>query len=132
MKTFSINHASRKPLNEYLDSLPQDGTYKVEVKKNTNKRSLAQNSLYWMWLGVIGEATGYRADEMHKLMKYKFLEPTRYRVMEEDVVEYPSTTKLNTREFTEYLNLIEMWATDFEISLPHPEDIYYTAMGYTR
>lgn len=132
MKTFILTHVSRKTLLDYLEGLPDDGSYKVEVKKVTSKRSLAQNALYWEWMTIIGDSTGYRKDEIHDLMRYAHLEPITKEVMGQVITELPSTTKLSTKDFTEYLNLIENWASDMGIVLPHPEDLYYKAMGYMR
>lgn len=132
MKVFVVLKTNKAVIHRFIDLMPDDGTMKLEIKKNASKRTDAQNKLYWFWLGIIGDDTGYRPDEIHKLMKMQFLEPITYRIMDKDVIDYPSTTKLTVREFTEYLNMIELWASDLGMVMPHPEDIYYTAMGYMK
>lgn len=131
MKTFVLRETN-EALENFLGGLPKDGSYKVEVKRNLSKRSLAQNALYWIWVGILSEQTGYRKDEMHSLLRYQFLPSCEREIMGHRIHDLPSTTKLNTGEFTEYLNDIEGWASDFGIMLPHPEDQYYEAMGYTQ
>jgi hypothetical protein len=128
MKTFVLRE-SNTALENYLQELPKDGSFKVEVKRNLSKRSLSQNALYWVWVAIISEETGYRKDEVHALLRYQFLPSCEQEIMGHRIHDLPSTTKLNTKEFTEYLNDIENWASDFGITLPHPEDKYYEAMG---
>ena len=97
------------------------------------KRSLSQNSLYWMWVGIMAKDIGESSNDFHALMAHKFLAPEVKEVMGERVEIVKSTTKLNVHEFTEYLNQIEMFSSGFlGIVLPRPEDMYYAAMGYER
>lgn len=106
----------------------------VELKKYRSKRSAAQNALYWgVWLPYISSVTGYTVDELHDKFRIKFL-GTRIVQVRGDVYHVPkSTTKLNTKEFSEYLNEIDrMMSTEVGVTLPHPEDVYYEALGYTH
>ena len=41
----------------------------------------------------------------------------------------PSTTKLNVKEFSEYLMKIDVLAQDMGLILPRPEDLYYDSIG---
>jgi len=43
------------------------------------------------------------------------------------------TSKCNTKELTEFLEMIESWAVDeLELVLPSGDDLYFEAMGYTK
>ncbi|MGW8178838.1 MAG: hypothetical protein ACWGQW_08765, partial [bacterium] len=132
MKTFVLNGRNNDVIRNYLRMLPYDGTYKIEIKKVESKRSLSQNALYWMWVTIIANDIGHTKDEMHDLLRFTLLNPITTEVMGRVIEQLPSTTKMKTKEFVEYLNAIEMWAADFGILLPQPEDIYYEAMGYKR
>lgn len=102
----------------------------VEIKANKLTRSSAQNSLYWEWMTTISNELGYTKDETHALLRDKFLGYNEYTDKKgSQIKELRSTTKLNTTEFTEYLNQIDYLMTEYGIKLPRPEDSYYLAMG---
>ena len=48
----------------------------IRIKVRTNNRSNEQNSLYWKWINIMSEETGFTKEEMHELIKYKFLKRT--------------------------------------------------------
>lgn len=88
------------------------------------KRSIQQNSYYWLYLGVIERETGNDAEELHELFKVKFL-PARSIVIkgkthEHEVVVPRSTTSLSKVEFGEYMDKISAFT---EIPLPNPKDL---------
>ena len=45
----------------------------IRIKVRTNNRTTEQNSLYWKWINIMSEETGFTKEEMHELIKYKFL-----------------------------------------------------------
>ncbi len=101
----------------------------VILRPFKDTRSARSNRLYWMWLGIIGEDTGYHKDELHEFFKDEFLEPKVIR-LEDDAggaIErkiHPSTTRLTTKEFTDYLARIREFALHrLNIVLPEPEDV---------
>jgi hypothetical protein len=132
MKTFILTGRNNEVIRNYLKQIPYDGTYKMEIKKVQSKRSLAQNDLYWMWLTIMGDEFGNTKDEMHDIMRFKLLNPVVTEAMGEVVSQLPSTTKMKVKEFTQYLQAIERFASEMGVILPHPEDKYYEAMGHTR
>lgn len=124
---------TRRLAIEHLERLDLKGPILMTVKPYKEKRSTSQNSLYWLWLGIIAKELGYSKDDMHAVMAHKFLSPEIKEIMGEQIEIIKSTTKLNIHEFTEYLNEIEIFASGFlNIILPRPEDIYFQAMGYER
>ena len=124
---------TRRLAIEQLERLDLKGPILMTVKPYKEKRSTAQNSLYWLWLGIIGADLGNNKDEIHAVMAHKFLAPEIKEIMGEQIEIIKSTTKLNIHEFTEYLNQIEIFASGFlNIILPRPEDMYFHAMGYER
>jgi len=95
----------------------KDCVVEVRVKKYRKQRSTDQNSLYWMWLGIIGDDLGYDADELHATFKAMFLTD-----LSKKLPLVRSTTALNTQEFSLYLERIDRQASELGIVLPHPED----------
>ena len=105
----------------------------VTIKADKATRSDKQNRLYWEWVNLIGKELGYKKDETHVLLRDKFLGYNEYKSKKgEDIRELRSTTKLNTTEFKDYLEQIDYLVADYGIVLPHPEDLYYAAMGIKR
>jgi hypothetical protein len=82
------------------------GQYIVEIEKLKSKRSLDQNSLYWLYLGVIERETGNLADDLHELFKRKFLPPIPKTILGIQFRLPASTSDLNKAEFGEYLDKI--------------------------
>ncbi|MBJ8495552.1 recombination protein NinB [Acinetobacter nosocomialis] len=122
----------------------------VEIKPESKDRSKAQNRLYWKWLHEIYKKTGNDEDQLHFEFKKKFLinilkrddesyaemclaisqlkqsESEQYRAIADGVIRETSTTRMNTSQFTYYLNLIEAFALkEFGMVLPVPDDLKY-------
>jgi hypothetical protein len=91
----------------------------VQIGKQVNKRSLPQNSFYFgIVLKTLGDHVGYTTDEMHDLMKFKFL------CVDPDATlkKWKSTTKLSTIEFNEYLEKISQFAAELGCYIPDPNE----------
>lgn len=109
----------------YIRSLNLNGrTLEVRVKPYKKNRTTAQNSLYWMWLGVLADDLGYTEDDLHELFKARFLGVEEKQIWGDTVYVARSTTRLTTQQFTEYLEKIEALALQMNITLPHPIDLY--------
>jgi dihydroorotate dehydrogenase len=92
----------------------------VVVRKQKSKRSLSQNSYYWsVVIEILSKELGYDQDELHEILKYKFLKT------HSNGMEYvKSTTKLTTGEFEDYLEKIRRWSADFlNINVPLPNEV---------
>ena len=100
----------------------------VERKPNKDSRSLKQNRLYWEWLKVL-EETGNTKDAMHNYLREMYLGCEFEKVRGHLIKVIPSTTKLNVKEFSEYLLKIDLFAQDIGVILPRPEDLYYDSIG---
>ena len=95
----------------------KDCVIELTVKKYRRKRSLDQNNLYWLWLGVIGDDLGYTADELHTSFRAMFLTDKTKKI---PLVR--STTALDVKDFSIYLGKVERQASELGIILPQPED----------
>ena len=100
----------------------------VEMKPNTDSRSMKQNKLYWKWLKVF-EETGNTQDAMHNYLREMYLGCEFEKVRGHTVKVIPSTTKLGVKEFSEYLLKIDILAGEMGLILPRPEDLYYDSIG---
>jgi len=115
----------KKEAIKYIDSIfAQDKRVTVVITKE--KRTLDQNRLYWLWLTCIAENTGNDKDNLHEFFILKYLQPELIQVFEKLIYKRLSTTLLDTRRFTEYLNKIQLFAnTELAIELPNPEDLKF-------
>lgn len=91
-------------------------------------RSSNQNRYYWgVIIDLLSEHTGFNRDEMHEVLKHKFLRrtlwvPKKDGVKEQSIITY-STTDLTTKQFEEFLAAIRMWASqDLGVCIPEPNE----------
>jgi hypothetical protein len=123
----------------------------VTIEKQRSSRSLQQNSLYWVYIDILSQELGHSKDEMHELVKYKFLKLKRFisvvngksvilaledgiyvdvstgEIHDIEKVEpydkIGSTTTLTKSEFIDFVDNLITWAKDFlGITLPSPEE----------
>ncbi|RZG91667.1 hypothetical protein EXE08_16360 [Acinetobacter pittii] len=143
-KTISYLHAN------YTKANFENKPLVVEIKPESKDRSKAQNRLYWKWLHEIHKKTGNDEDQLHFEFKKRFLinilkrddesyaemclaisqlkqsESEQFRAIADGVIRETSTTRMNTSQFNNYLNLIEAFALkEFGMVLPVPDDLKY-------
>jgi len=82
--------------------------YLAHIIERKSKRSIDQNSRYWKLLTELGRKLGYSSDEMHDLMRFKFLR-SKIEIEGEAMPLLKSTTKLNVAEMAAYQQDIEIW-----------------------
>lgn len=91
----------------------------VEVTEKEKPRTVQQNALYWKWVEAIGNYVGYSRRQLHHMFKKHFLGMDRWQGRNGEWYEEPkSTTELNTKEFTEYLGKVEIYANQAGVMLP--------------
>lgn len=131
MKFNLSNQYKKQSAIEYFNKLIQK-VCTIEIKEIKPKRSIDQNSLYWLWLTCIQEETGQDKNELHLLYRAMFLQKEdsyitsiiraelwpqlkimfnsfqfiKYLPEIIDVISR-STTELDTKEFTDYLGKIQ-------------------------
>jgi hypothetical protein len=67
--------------------------------------------------GELGSFLGYDED-MHELLKYKFLS-YKQEMLGDEMVVIPSTSKLTIKEFVEYLEKVERFAVSLGFTLDY-------------
>lgn len=89
------------------------------LRAHKAKRSNNQNAYYWAaHVASFAKHCGYTPEEMHEAFKWMFL-----RRHEGQFPTVRSTSELNTREFTEYLEKIELLAAENGVFIPRPGEI---------
>ena len=115
---FYIDYDKPVSLHNYLESLIGQRV-EVIIRKPKTKRSDLQNSYYFgVVVDMLANELGYDKDEMHEILKYKFLQSNAM-----GMPYVKSTTKLSTGEFEDYLSGIKRWAAEFlHINIPDPNE----------
>jgi len=91
----------------------------IKITERNNNRTADQNSLFWKWIEIISNHTGYTKEETKELISYKFL--SRERVDAEGYQEayIKGTSTLTKQEFSDLMNHVSYWSSDtLGINLP--------------
>lgn len=109
----------------YVFSLLANGKYTITIKRASEKRSIPQNDLMWMWLTCIERETGTPKDDVYMYYCKKFL-MKNIQVGNKMERIYNTSSKLNQEQMSEFLTKIQVdAATELGITLPKPEDRFF-------
>ena len=125
----------RVSMNVDLDGLLstlRNGVYTMTIKRKSEKRSIAQNDLMWMWFTCIQDATGTPKEDVKLYYQSKFLRKWVSLAGEVPTMVVLETSKLTTEQFTKFLNNIQAdAASELGITLPTPDDLHWQAFFET-
>jgi len=119
---------NRKAFNSAVSGLREGTQVELAVTRLYATRSIKQNRWYWgVAVALLSEHTGYGPEEMHDILKAKFL-PKHLAVTNgngrivDSFVIGGSTRELNTVEFKEYTERVQQWAADdLGVVIPDPD-----------
>ena len=120
----------RRRFNDAVSSLDDRWDYEIAVRRLYANRSQQQNRYYWsVVVGHLSDYTGFTPDEMHDWLKMKFI-PKKLAVcdgngeVQGEFVLGGSTRKMNTVQFTEYVEAIRGWAAnELDVVIPDPGEL---------
>ena len=125
-KFIIISQANKEAVQQYIDRLPEGKKYEVEVNLCRKRRTIDQNSLYWLWLNCLEAETGNDINTLHDFFKQTYLGLKQTLCFGKQVIREVTTTDLNTAEFTDYLNKVQAFAaSECGVILPLPEDLIF-------
>lgn len=116
------DEVGRQRVLDVLRAISLEKPIRVEWGRQTNRRTLSQNALMWMWHGRIASETGHTADEVHEVIKELFCAPREIEIAG-TVQMIRSTKLLNTVEMTEFMDNYYAWACTQGWFLPVPEEL---------
>lgn len=103
-------------LSEYIKSI--DGNFEIKVTKIKDIRTAEMNNLYWWWMKILSDETGYTKNELHNYFKNKIL-CVEDQINGETFLDCKSTADLTIKEFSEYLLQVgKLGAEKFSVYLP--------------
>ena len=124
-KLFVRDDDIRQRALDFIAGLDLDKPWELTVKRHVKKRSLEQNNLYHQWVGVIAGETGHSHDEVHEWLKAEYLAPRMVEINGKTQQWRPTTTKLTTKEMSEFMDQVYVFATtQLGLMLPVLEDRY--------
>lgn len=121
--TIIRDEADLNTLYDTLEAELSHGPIDVEWKEYKPQRSILQNRLYWEYMTQLAEYTGHTKDEMHLFCRWKFIGADKTEIMGQSFNALPSTQDLNTKEFTDYIRSIEVFASEQGVMFSAPS--YY-------
>lgn len=109
-----ITHKDKQRFLDWWNSL--SGEIEIIMRPFKENRTDRQNRFYWAYMRLIADETGDNENDLHEYFKRKHLPPRFATVMQKEIKLPASTTKLNTKEFSEYIKKIEV-----ETGVPAPD-----------
>lgn len=110
----------------------KDGEYDITVEKRTKQRSRKANAYLWGCVyKLLSEHTGYTPDELHAWAKQEFLGVQTKRILLQDeagevkreanIPIDPTTTIMDTHDFTIFIESIRQAAAEIGCVIPDPD-----------
>jgi len=96
----------------------------LSVKKFRKDRTPPQLKYYWgVCVRLLSQHTGYEEDEVHAILKYKFL-----RAVNDDGYEYVKSLstiarQVDTLEMNEFIEKIQRWGAEIGCYIPDPQEV---------
>lgn len=103
---------------EFIKVIEVTFPIEIVIKPYRKNRSLEQNEYYWVVLTHISSETGHSKEDLHDMLRNKFLGMQTKSVCNEEIQYLPSTRKLKVGEMADYITQIEAWAALLGIRLP--------------
>lgn len=94
----------------------------INIARKKSKRSNQQNRLMWVYATILADEIGMSKNEVHEILKYKFLQKEAVDEKTGEVLKYiGSTTTLTKSEFIDLIDNVIRWAAEFfNVVLPAP------------
>lgn len=132
--------AAANELARRFNCLEEGQALKVTLEPYKENRSLAQNRLMWMWYDVIRKAWHESGDKLFEsevwhIQFCRILLGQEWITLPNGQMEQRTrgTRHLNTAEMSEYLTVLDAYVgSEMDIILPHPEELFFEAMGRSK
>ena len=116
-KKFVLDKNNIDELIKNIKSLDQNELWTITITPYKSNRSVNQNDYYWKLVTELSKYFGVSSkNEMHEVLSYKLLSKEK-QIKNLKVVTITSTTKLNVKEFNEYLENVKDFARGYGFKL---------------
>jgi hypothetical protein len=118
---FTLDRNNLDSLVTKLKQLDKNQMWTIKVSPYKSTRSLDQNEYYWRLVTELADYFGLKSkDEMHEVLLYKLLSEEK-QIKNLKVMTIGSTTKLNVKQFNEYLEKVKDFARGYGFKLGEEE-----------
>lgn len=125
------NALDRESFKARVNKLYQQGA-KVELREVKQKRTLPQNAIFHLWIGVIADAIGeYDRESVKRDVKQLFLGTREeYNRFTGELIQVEAkTSKLTTEQMGDLLSRVQHWAIEeLGVYLPSPDEAGFAEM----
>jgi len=120
------NFKTREEAIELVSNLDLNKVHQVKVTCKRAKRSISQNSYYWLILNALEQDTGNSKDDLHDYFRIQYLGLELCNVLGNDYNRIKSTSLLDTSQFTQYIEKIKVFASsELGFAIPDPKDLEF-------
>jgi hypothetical protein len=111
---------------DFVDALPDGAKYRIVMERYYPNRSEEQNAYYWgVVIKMLSNEMSLNKDATHRILTAMFLAIESVDEFGNAIQIIPSTSKLSTVEFNNYMDEIKQFAAEtFDIVIPDPEQDY--------
>lgn len=122
--TGTLEGISQRKLKADLKNHFAGRSVEILIHRKKKHRSVQQNRYYWLIVTMLSEHTGFTREELHQILKQRFLKTEKVHEDTGAIYEYTrSTTELTTIEYEDYLESVRRFAAeDFQMTLPLPNE----------
>lgn len=122
-KKINFPEPEKERMNLWLDQFESGTELALSIGKQEYNRTDNQNRWYWecvVWLPA--ESFGWTPEDLHEYYKLKFnSKVVNYKGKEITIPQ--STARLSTKEFSDYVERIVIWAAGHGVVIPEPNSI---------
>lgn len=102
----------------------------ITIQRHSSKRSLAQNNLFHLYIGIMAKELGYELEDMKEIIKFKFLLAEKASERTGEIMQYIRQTRgLTKLEFIDLIDGLIRFASTLQIVLPDPQGHYDEIYG---
>lgn len=114
----------KKKLRQEVARLFGGQSIEIVIHKKKKHRSVQQNRYYWLVCTMISEYTGFSKEEIHAILKSRFLKVEKVNEVSGVIYDYiKSTTELSTVEYEQYMDSVRQFAAEeFGMNVPMPNE----------
>ena len=131
----STRASVRDRLVRFLDMLPDDSAWLVEIKRHARRRSDQQNRyLNGVAYKMLSDATGYERDDISEYLCGQYFGWKDKRVPGRKIVQIPARTTtvgydgrrsvLTSAEFSDYVEFVQRFGAEHGVYIPDPDPFY--------
>lgn len=113
-----LDFKNKERIDKFIENLKEGEGVQISFLLSKDIRRLEMNNLYWLWLGIISNDSGYTKKELHSYFKEELI-CEEAEINGKIIHNCPSTAELSVKDFSFYLQEVARLAVqNFNVVLP--------------